>query len=31
MRERADALGGKVHVDTTPGKGTRVVAEIPRA
>jgi len=31
MRERADTLGGKVHVDTTPGKGTRVVAEIPRA
>ncbi len=31
MRERADALGGNVQVNTAPGKGTRVVAEIPRA
>lgn len=30
MRERADALGGRVQVLSVPGEGTRVVAEIPR-
>ena len=30
MRERADALGGRVQVISAPGEGTRVVAEIPR-
>lgn len=30
MRERADALGGRVQVISVPGEGTRVVAEIPR-
>ena len=28
MQERAQALDGKVHVDTEPGKGTRVVIEV---
>ena len=31
MRERAEALGGTVHVDTAPGAGTRVTLEIPGA
>ena len=30
MRERADALGGRVQVLSAPGEGTRVVADIPR-
>jgi len=30
MCERADALGGKTTVDSAPGKGTRVVIELPR-
>jgi len=30
MRERAAAVGGLVHVASSPGAGTRVVAEIPR-
>jgi PAS domain S-box-containing protein len=30
MRERALAIGGTLHVDTTPGSGTRVIAEAPR-
>jgi signal transduction histidine kinase len=29
MRERAEALGGTVHVDTAPGAGTRVTLEVP--
>ena len=29
MRERAEALGGVLHVDTAPGSGTRVVLEVP--
>lgn len=31
MRERAEELGGRVAVETTPGEGTTVVAEIPAA
>ena len=30
MCERAAALGGKTTVDSAPGKGTRVVIELPR-
>jgi signal transduction histidine kinase len=29
MRERAGALGGRLHVEDRPGGGTRVVAELP--
>jgi signal transduction histidine kinase len=29
MRERAELAGGMFHVDSVPGRGTRVVAEIP--
>ncbi len=29
MRERAELAGGVFHVDSVPGRGTRVVAEIP--
>jgi signal transduction histidine kinase len=28
MRERAEALGGTLHVDTAPGAGTRVTLEV---
>jgi signal transduction histidine kinase len=31
MRERAEALGGTVHIDTAPGAGTRVTLEVPGA
>jgi signal transduction histidine kinase len=31
MRERAEALGGTVHIDTAPGAGTRVALEVPGA
>ena len=30
MRERAEGLGGRVEIDTAPGRGTRVVATLPR-
>lgn len=30
MRERMEAIGGSVRVDSAPGRGTRVVAEVPR-
>ena len=30
MRERASAIGGMLHLDTAPGAGTRVTAEVPR-
>jgi signal transduction histidine kinase len=30
MRERARAIGGVLHVETAPGAGTRVTAEVPR-
>jgi PAS domain S-box-containing protein len=30
MRERAHAIGGTLEVITAPGRGTRVVAEVPR-
>ncbi|MEN3357545.1 MAG: hypothetical protein V7637_1527 [Mycobacteriales bacterium] len=29
MRERAEALGGVLHVDTAPGAGTRLTLEVP--
>ncbi len=29
MRERAELLGGALEIDTSPGKGTRLVARIP--
>ena len=29
MRERALSIGGSFHLDSAPGKGTRVVVEIP--
>ncbi len=29
MRERAEGLGGALQIDSTPGKGTRVVVDIP--
>jgi PAS domain S-box-containing protein len=29
MRERAEAAGGRVQVDSAPGRGTRVVATVP--
>ncbi len=29
MRERARAIGGNLHVETAPGAGTRVIAEVP--
>ncbi len=31
MRERAEALGGSVHVDTAPGAGTRITLVVPGA
>lgn len=29
MRERAEMLGGSLHVDSTPGRGTDIIVEIP--
>lgn len=29
MRERAEGLGGKLEIDTGPGRGTRIVATLP--
>ncbi|HLZ26289.1 MAG TPA: ATP-binding protein, partial [Chloroflexota bacterium] len=29
MRERADALGGSLHIDSRPGEGTRVSVSVP--
>jgi signal transduction histidine kinase len=29
MRERAESIGGSLHVDSTPGEGTRVVVSVP--
>jgi two-component system sensor histidine kinase UhpB len=29
MRERAEAAGGRLEIDTAPGRGTRVVATVP--
>ncbi|NBC97315.1 MAG: HAMP domain-containing protein [Deinococcus-Thermus bacterium] len=29
MRERAEALGGRLRVDTSPGRGTRIEARLP--
>jgi signal transduction histidine kinase len=30
MRERAEAVGAQVEVDSRPGQGTRVVVRVPR-
>ena len=30
MRERAEAVGGRLAVESAPGKGTRVIVEVPR-
>ena len=30
LRERVRLLGGTLKIDTSPGKGTRLVVEIPR-
>lgn len=30
MRQRAEALGGVVHIESAPGEGTTIVVEIPR-
>ena len=30
MRERAEAIGGQLRVESTPGGGTRVIVEAPR-
>ena len=30
MRERARAIGGMLHMESAPGAGTRVTAEVPR-
>ncbi len=29
MRERAEGLGGRLEIDTAPGRGTRIVATLP--
>ncbi|MDX1616494.1 MAG: ATP-binding protein, partial [Candidatus Promineifilaceae bacterium] len=29
MLERAEMLGGVLHIDSQPGKGTRIIADIP--
>jgi signal transduction histidine kinase len=29
MRERAEGLGGRLEIETAPGRGTRVVATLP--
>ena len=31
MRERAEAAGGKLDIEAAPGRGTRVVARVPRS
>jgi signal transduction histidine kinase len=31
MRERADAIGGRLQVESAPGAGTRVIVQAPRA
>jgi PAS domain S-box-containing protein len=30
MRERVGRLGGQLHIESAPGKGTRVIVEVPR-
>ena len=30
MRERAQAIGGQLSVETAPGKGTQIIVEVPR-
>jgi signal transduction histidine kinase len=29
MRERAEAAGGRLEIDSAPGRGTRVIATVP--
>jgi signal transduction histidine kinase len=31
MRERAESIGARLHIESAPGKGTRVIVEAPRA
>ena len=31
MRERAQSLGGRLEIESAPGKGTRIMAEVPTA
>jgi signal transduction histidine kinase len=31
MRERAEAMGGQLRVESSPGKGTQVIVEVPRS
>jgi hypothetical protein len=31
MRERAESIGARLHLESAPGKGTRVIVEVPRA
>ena len=30
MRERAESVGGQLEIESTPGKGTKVIVEVPR-
>jgi two-component system sensor histidine kinase UhpB len=30
MRERAQTVGGRLNIETAPGKGTRIMVEVPR-
>jgi signal transduction histidine kinase len=30
MRERSQAIGGQLSVETAPGKGTQIIVEVPR-
>jgi len=30
MRERVEAIGGEFHIETAPGKGTKIIVEVPR-
>jgi two-component system sensor histidine kinase DesK len=31
MRERAEAVGGRPRIESAPGRGTRVIVEVPHA
>jgi signal transduction histidine kinase len=31
MRERTESIGGRLRVESAPGKGTRVIVEAPRS
>jgi signal transduction histidine kinase len=30
LRERAVSIGGEFHIETAPGKGTKIIVEVPR-